>query len=156
MEVNGWTVLFYDGFREQFERLVAGVAELKQKLPREEFVVHPKAKFLERVRQIVFRDVPSDPASLAYELGNTLGPDNRHSRRAKFFQRYRLFFRFSQKDSMIVYAWLNDETTLRAKGARNDVYATFAASLRRGNPPSDWNELRQRAADPDSIGDPQE
>lgn len=147
MEVNGWTILLYDGFREQFDRLAREVAELKRKLPRETFVVHSKAKFFERVRQIIFRDVPSDPAAPAYELGNTLGPDNRHWRRAKLFQRYRLFFRFSKKERLIVYAWINDETTLRTKGARNDVYAAFAASLLKGDPSSDWSDLRQRAAD---------
>ena len=123
-----------DGFSEQYDALAADVRKLNQKLKREEFVVHARVKFLERVRQIIFVDVPSEPTSAAYELGNTLGPGNRHWRRAKLFQRFRIFFRFSKADRIIIYAWINDERTLRTAGGRNDAYATFASLLRRGIP----------------------
>lgn len=148
MQVNGWTILFYDGFREQFDGLVNAVAELKATLKPEEFVVHPRAKFLKRVRQIVFQDIPSAPQSRAYELGNTLGAQNRHWRRAKLFERFRIFFRFSKSDRLIVYAWINDDKSLRTRGARNDVYGAFAARILKGDPPNDWAELVRRADDP--------
>ena len=61
--------------------------------------------------------------------------------RVKFFQRFRLFFRYHGKARIIVFAWLNDETTLRTRGARNDPYAVFRAGLERGDPPPDWATL---------------
>ena len=42
-----------------------------------------------------------------------LGPGNRHWFRAKFHGRYRLFFRFSAGQKIIIYAWVNDEQSLR-------------------------------------------
>jgi len=42
---------------------------------------------------------------------------------------------------VIVYAWLNDDRTLRQEGARTDPYAVFARMLGRGQPPTDWDEL---------------
>ena len=35
--------------------------------------------------------------------------------RAKFFQQYRLFFRFHQASRIIVYAWVNDADTRRGQ-----------------------------------------
>jgi toxin YhaV len=55
--------------------------------------------------------------------------------RAKFHQRYRLFFRFSSKDKVIVYVWVNDESTLRKAGARIDAYVVFKSMLDAGDPP---------------------
>ena len=76
-----------------------------------------------------------------FRQGNTLGADNRQWFRAKFHQRYRLFFRFSSKEKVIVYAWVNDENTLRKAGSRTDPYAVFRAMLNAGNPPSTMAEL---------------
>ncbi len=42
---------------------------------------------------------------------------------------------------MIVYAWVNDEDTLRTYGSRTDAYAVFARVLETGNPPDDWDAL---------------
>jgi hypothetical protein len=61
--------------------------------------------------------------------------------RAKFHERYRLFFRFFSKEKVIVYAWVNDEATLRKAGSRSDPYAVFRALLKAGNPPGTMAEL---------------
>jgi hypothetical protein len=61
---------------------------------------------------------------------------------AKFFQRYRLFFRFDLKAKIIVYALVNDEDSKRAYGSKNDAYAVFKAMLVVGNPPSAWADLK--------------
>jgi toxin YhaV len=45
---------------------------------------------------------------------------------------------------IIVYAWLNDEATLRKAGAKTDVDAVFQRMLRRGEVPSDIEELKKR------------
>jgi hypothetical protein len=60
---------------------------------------------------------------------------------AKFHERYRLFYRFSRKEKVIVYAWVNDEGTLRKAGSKSDPYAVFCAMLDSGNPPSAIAEL---------------
>ena len=85
--------------------------------------------------------IPGDPNSPAYRQGNTLGKDNRHWFRAKFQDRYRLFFRFSTKHKIIVYAWVNDESSLRKAGAKSDPYRMFQAMLDAGTPPCDLNDL---------------
>lgn len=41
----------------------------------------------------------------------------------------------------IIYAWLNDESTLRKAGSQTDPYAVFHRMLERGAPPSDWDAL---------------
>jgi toxin YhaV len=73
--------------------------------------------------------------------GRTVGDACKHWRRDKFFQRFRLFFRYSSDPAIIAYAWLNDEGTLRKRGARTDPYVVFRAMLERGRPPDDWNAL---------------
>jgi toxin YhaV len=93
------------------------------------------------LRDIVLKEIPNNPASEAYRQGRTLGGANRNWQRAKFHQRFRLFFRFSSKHRVIIYAWLNDEDTLRMSGARTDPYVVFRAMLSRGEPPSDWDAL---------------
>jgi toxin YhaV len=42
---------------------------------------------------------------------------------------------------VIVFAWVNDEQTLRSAGSKSDPYAVFEKMLGRGNPPDDWNAL---------------
>jgi toxin YhaV len=40
-----------------------------------------------------------------------------HWRRAKFLSRFRLFFRYNSKAKVIIYAWVNEENTLRKAGS---------------------------------------
>ncbi len=65
--------------------------------------------------------------------------------RAKFFQQYRLFFRFHAQAKVIVFAWVNDEGTKRAYGSDKDAYRVFGRMLASGNPPSDWDQLLAKA-----------
>ena len=76
-----------------------------------------------------------------YRQGATLGDDRKHWFRAKFFQQYRLFFRFHQTSKIIVYAWVNDEDTKRAYDSNTDAYLVFKKMLDRGYPPDEWDEL---------------
>jgi toxin YhaV len=107
---------------------------------------HPKAKLLKRRLELILDEVPRDPNAVEYRLGNTLGPAHRHWRRARFLERFRLFYRFSAVQKAIVYAWVNDETTLRKAGARTDPYAIFNKRLRDGDPPDDRDGLFLKAA----------
>lgn len=138
---NGWRLYQHPAFRAQFDELTAEVEELRARLDDQAFDQHPKVRLLARIRKLILEDIPADPAAKRYELGNTLGGDYRHWRRAKFNQRFRLFFRFRSDVRIIVYAWVNDENTLRARGARNDPYAIFSQRLIAGNPPDSWDDL---------------
>jgi toxin YhaV len=58
-----------------------------------------------------------------YRLCATLGDDHKHWLRAKFFQQYRLFFRYHAASKLIVYAWVNDEVPgVNYLGRRVDSY----------------------------------
>jgi len=76
-------------------------------------------------------------------VGHTPGPQYAHWRRIKrgLPSRYRLFYCFSSSPvKVIVYAWLNDEATLRKAGAKT-VYAVFQRMLARSEVPSDIDAL---------------
>ncbi len=93
----------------------------------------------------MFEVVQSDPGADSYRQGNTLGKQHRHWRRIKIGQRFRLFFRYDARARIIVYTWVNDDKTLRTRGARNDAYPVFQKMLHRGNPPDSWDALVQQA-----------
>jgi toxin YhaV len=107
---------------------------------------HAKTKLLKRIIDLIEVEIPRDPGASQFSLGNTLGPEYRHWRRAKFLGRFRLFFRYSSKDRIIIYAWVNDQKTLRKAGGRNDPYTIFSALLRKGRPPDGWAALMAEAA----------
>ena len=74
-----------------------------------------------------------------------MGPEFRHWRRAKIGRRFRLFFRYDSRSKVIVYAWVNDENTLRSSGSKSDPYAVFLKMLERGNPPDTWDLLLRQS-----------
>ena len=73
-----------------------------------DFESHSKVKLFATLQKLVFDVIPEDPARESFLLGNTLGPENRAWRRAKFSQQYRLFFRFDPTAKIIIYAWVWD------------------------------------------------
>ncbi len=80
------------------------------------------------------------------ERAHTIGRQNGNWRRIKkgLPQRYRLFFMFATNPpKVIIYAWLNDEDSLRKEGGRTDVYEVFTRMLERGEVPSTIEELIQ-------------
>ena len=89
--------------------------------------------------------IPQDPSLAIYRQGNTLGEHHKHWLRAKFFQQYRLFFRYHVASKIIVYAWVNDEDTKRAYESKSDAYLVFARMLRQGHPLDDWELLVKEA-----------
>ena len=93
------------------------------------------------INKLIREVIPRDPGHADFRQGLTLGSEHKHWRRAKFFQQYRLFFRFHQDSRVIVLAWVNDETIKRAYGAKSDPYRVFRDMLIRGCPPNDWDTL---------------
>ncbi|HEV3394915.1 MAG TPA: type II toxin-antitoxin system YhaV family toxin [Xanthobacteraceae bacterium] len=141
---TGWQLYVHPAFSETFDALVAEVARLRSADP-QRYTHHPKSKLLRRIVDLVETEIPRNPGAAEFSLGNTLGPAHRHWRRAKFLSRFRLFFRYSSKARVIIYAWVNDENTLRKAGGRNDPYSVFGGLLRRGQPPDDWATLAREA-----------
>jgi len=142
---SGWKLFVHPAFSATFDALVAEVARLRTADP-ETYKQHPKMKLLKRILDLIEVEIPRDPGAGEYSLGNTLGPEHRHWRRTRFLGRFRLFFRYSSNDRAIIYAWMNDENTLRKAGGRNDPFTTFNALLRRGRPPDGWDALAKQAA----------
>ncbi|WP_024889497.1 type II toxin-antitoxin system YhaV family toxin [Luteimonas huabeiensis] len=140
MQRHGWTLLFHACVIEQLRKLHAAVQRAERSDP-EGFESNANVKLFRALSQLMLEAVPGDPARDEYRQGNTLGPAHRHWRRAKIGRRFRLFFRYDSKAKVIVYAWVNDETTLRSSGSKSDPYALFEKMLGRGNPPDDWNAL---------------
>ncbi len=140
VQVKEWTLLAHPAFSEPFLKLADEVEFLAGKDP-DSFTNRPKAKLLARIKRLILEEIPRNPDSPEFDQGNTLGKDQRHWKRAKFLQRFRLFFRFSSKHRVIIYAWVNDENALRKAGAATDPYTVFERRLLSGDPPSDWEEL---------------
>jgi toxin YhaV len=146
MEVNGWRLFQYPLFEHQLKKLSEAVENLSV-TQLGTYREHATTKLLATIHRLITESIPRDPNSREFRQGDTLGPDNRHWFRAKFHQRYRLFFRFSSKDKVIVYVWVNDESRLRKAGARTDVYAVFKRMLEAGDPPRTLEALLKRATE---------
>ena len=142
--VNGWTLFAHPIFLDQLAALTLQVDELKRKDPTG-FVQKNATKRLAAIAKLTFEVIPQDPARPEYRQGNTLGDAHKHWFRAKFFQQYRLFFRFHAQARLIVFAWVNDENTKRAYESADDAYRVFRKMLDSGHPPSDWNQLLAEA-----------
>lgn len=139
--INGWTILAHDLFLDQVDALIKDVERARQKDP-EGYRQKNAAKRLAAIAKLAFDIIPGDPERDEYRQGDTLGPDRKHWLRAKFFQQYRLFFRYRKAEKIILYAWVNDADTLRAYGAKTDAYAVFKKMLARDRPPDDWAVLK--------------
>lgn len=140
LTVNGWTLFAHPQFLAQTEALAGQVERLTQRDPAG-YRNKNATKRLAAIVQLAFETIPQDPARAEYRQGNTLGAARRHWFRAKFFQQYRLFYRFHAASRIIVFAWVHDDDSLRAYDSGNDAYRTFGRLLNSGNPPDDWDAL---------------
>ncbi len=121
-ERHGWQLFVHPAFRRPYDNLVLDVASLRSTLSPKAFAEHAKVKILARINKLILDEIPSDPGAKRFEQGNTLGPSGRHRRRAKFFQRFRLFFfDFSQRRGS---SSMHGSTTRArfARGARGPTY----------------------------------
>jgi toxin YhaV len=138
--INGWTVFAHPLFLTQLEQLISQVEILKKKDPIG-YTKKNASKRLAAINKLAFEVIPQDPMRIEYRQGATLGTDRKYWFRAKFFQQYRLFFRYHAQVKMIVYVWVNDETTKRAYESSDDAYLVFRNMLESGHPPDDWEQL---------------
>lgn len=143
--VNGWSLFAHPLFLQQLEALALQVERLKAKEPTN-YLQKNSAKRLAAITNLMLDLIPQDPARPEYRLGASLGNARKHWFRAKFYQQYRLFFRFHAAQRIIVFAWVNDEGTLRAYESDADAYLVFKKMLGKGNPPDDWATLLAQAS----------
>jgi len=144
--LNGWNIFAHPLFLNQFEELLTQVESLRQKYP-QDYKKKNATKRLAAIEKLAFDVIPQDPTSRDYRQGTTLGSEYKHWFRAKFFQQYRLFFRYHQESKIIVFVWVNDESSKRAYNSNTDAYRVFKRMLDSGNPPNDWNDLLKDTED---------
>ncbi|MCG8366857.1 MAG: type II toxin-antitoxin system YhaV family toxin [Pseudanabaenales cyanobacterium] len=138
--INGWSIFAHSLFLDQFEELLKQVDRLRQKHPKD-YKKKNATKRLAAIAKLAFDIIPQDPTRSDYRQGTTLGDKYKHWFRAKFFQQYRLFFRYHKESKIIVFAWVNDENSRRAYDSNTDAYRVFRKMLESGHPPNDWNDL---------------
>jgi len=142
--VNGWAIFAHPLFLDQLEAVIKQVEVHRQKDP-VGYVRKNASKRLAAIAKLAFEVIPQDPGRTEYRQGNTLGEEHKHWFRAKFFQQYRLFFRYHMESKIIVYAWVNDEDTKRAYDNGDDAYRVFRKMLENERPPNDWQTLLSEA-----------
>lgn len=143
--INGWTVFAHPLFLTQLEALTQQVEAFKQKDPAG-YLKKNASKRLTAISRLAFAIIPQDPTRPEYRQGSTLGEHYKHWFRAKFFQQYRLFFRYHAAAKIIVFAWVNDEDSKRAFERNDDAYRTFRKMLANGHPPDAWDKLLAEAS----------
>ena len=140
MQRHGWTLLFHGCLIDQLRHLHRAV-ERAQRRDTTRSGSNANVKLFHALSRLMLEVIPQDPSRAEYRQGNTLGSRHRRWRRAKIGRRFRLFFRFDARAKVIVYAWVNDQSTLRSTGSRTDPYTVFAKMLARDHPPGDWASL---------------
>jgi toxin YhaV len=148
--INGWRIFAHPLFLDQLEDLLIQVETLRQKHPKD-YQKKKATKCLAAIAKLAFDTIPQDPTRSDYRQGSTLGDDYKHWFRAKFFQQYRLFFRYHQENRIIIFVWVNDENSKRAYGSKTDAYLVFKKMLESGDPPNSWDALLQNATDEAQI-----
>lgn len=139
---HGWTLLPHPLFIAQLDKL-ARAAEQESAPPA---APGPNRKLLAHVQDLMFNVIPQAPDAPRHRHGGALAGGHREWFRGKTGNgQYRLFYRFDTRVRIIVYAWLNDEQSLRTYGSATDAYAVFARMLTSGNPPTDWDDLLAEA-----------
>lgn len=138
--LHGWRVFAHPLFLDQLQGLITEVEKLRRKDP-VGYAAKNASKRLAAIARLMLSDIPLEPSRKEFQQGSTLGAEHRHWRRAKFFQQYRLFFRFHARSRVIVLGWVNDTDTKRAYGSKKDAYRVFQTMLANGHPPDGWNAL---------------
>lgn len=136
--INEWNIFAHPLFLNQFEELLTQVEHLRQKYP-QEYKKKNATKRLSAIAKLAFDVIPQDPTRSDYRQGNTLVDDYKHWFRAKFFQQYRLFFRYHQESKIIVFAWVNDENSKRSYESNTSGLSSFSENAGK------WSSSRQLA-----------
>ncbi len=144
MQRHGWTLLFHECLLRQLGRLSTACDRARATNP-SDWKANANVKLFHALSRLMLETIPGDPDHTAYRQGTTLGKAHRHWRRAKIGRRFRLFFRYDTTSKIIIYAWVNDDKTLRQVHGKNDPYAVFKKMLLQDNPPDSWDELLRQS-----------
>ena len=115
MLVHGYTALPHPLLIEQLKTLTAA-AEREARLLA---APGPNRKLLAHIQDLMFDKIPQDPGRVQYRHGGAIPGGHLEWFRGKTGNgRYRLFYRYHSGLRIIIYAWINDEDTLRTYGAQ--------------------------------------
>ncbi|MGB5101796.1 MAG: type II toxin-antitoxin system YhaV family toxin [Steroidobacteraceae bacterium] len=128
IRVNGWAVFMHPMFLAQVEDLLEHVDALRTMDPTG-YGSRDAAKRLAAIAKLVFEVIPQDPAAAVFRQGDTLGAHHKHWFRAKFFQQYRLFFRYDARARVIIYAWVRGTALLAESNTAGDRSRAFVRQL---------------------------
>jgi toxin YhaV len=106
-----------------------------------------KPRLLKKIQNAI-RIVANDLYNPHFRFAKKLGKDHKNWRRVKgkgLPERYRLFFMFFDQYKQLVFAWLNDDTTLRTEGASTDSYKVFRSLLDRQEVPIKREQLNKES-----------
>lgn len=137
---HGWNLLFHECLIEQLQKLGDATGRAQRQDP-QGFNANANIRLFAALSKLIFEIVPGNQDREEYRQGNRMGTAFRHWRRAKMGRRFRLFFRFDSKSQIIIFAWVNDENTLRSSGSNSNPFVVFQRKLERGHPPDDWTAL---------------
>jgi toxin YhaV len=98
---SDWTLFAHPLFLRQLEALAEQVQALKARDP-VGYTKKNATKRLAAIYKLAFEVIPQDPTRAEFRQGNALGEAHKHWFRAKFFQQYRLFFRYHAQAKVIV------------------------------------------------------
>ncbi|WP_288397311.1 type II toxin-antitoxin system YhaV family toxin [uncultured Sulfitobacter sp.] len=143
--VNGWSIYAHPLFLDQLEGLTLAVEARKSRDPKN-WRKKNSTKRLAAIFKLLTEALPAVPGAAAFRQGGTPGDPRKHWFRAKYFQQYRLFYRFNSDAKVVLVAWMNDDKTLRAYGSKTDAYATLKGMLEDGNLPYNFDVLLKEAA----------
>ena len=153
--ISPYAEFHFETFAVQSQQLLTRLLVLLQQDP-VAFPAHLEAEFFKKLRTRMNMALVNPEAS-EYGLGNTLTKQNyggkslgagySNWRRIKngMPDRYRLFFQFSSKARELIFAWLNDQRSIRRESHKNDVYAVFAKLLGSDAIPTDYKALREKS-----------
>ena len=144
LTANGWTLIAHALFIAQVQALADEVERLRAREP-ERYRDRRASKRLAALLRLAPDIIAQDPGRAEHRQGHALGESPAHWRQARFFQQYRLCFRYHSASQTIVYAWVNDDTSLRAVESPDGACRVFRALLQRGQPPDDWEALLDEA-----------
>lgn len=142
---HGWTLYAHPLLLDQLDALSRKA--MKERNPQGD-----ATKVLAWLTRAIFDEIPRDPTLKDYRQGHTLGKGNTHWFRDKYAGQFRLFFRYDSRSMVIIFAWANDEKTLRARESKDDAYAVFRRMLSGGNPPGEWADLLKACSTTDAVG----
>ncbi|MGQ7189570.1 type II toxin-antitoxin system YhaV family toxin, partial [Escherichia sp. HC-CC] len=105
--VNGWALYAHPYFQDLFP-LMSRLRQLKRRRFPENYQRKAATKLLAVVHKVIEEHITVNPSSPAFRHGKSLGSGkNKDWSRVKFGAgRYRFFFRYSEKEKVIILGWM--------------------------------------------------